>query len=378
MSVRGALGVYVHTPFCLSKCFYCDFASSVLPSMEAVERHSSAVVRELESQEINGEICSIYFGGGTPSLLPLSHIEKILQSIQKNFNVRRDAEITLEANPICSGDFALDADKITGYKKLGINRISIGAQSFNDKFLAMLGRRHRARDVVTTCERIRKVGDISISLDAMYALPQQQLSDWFEDLRKLVSLEPEHISFYELTIAERTVFGKRTNLELPEEDTVIAMYEGGIEYLAENGFNQYEISNFSRPGKECVHNQLYWSNHEYIGLGAGAWSYINGRRYKNIYPAAAYSEAIELGNESVDYSESLVLLERISESLRLGLRCNKGVNLKDFEKEWGSLAPFIKTMEELLGDKLLARDGERVFLTPRGRLLSDSVFLRFV
>jgi len=378
MSVCRPLGLYIHIPFCLSKCFYCDFASSVFPSMEVVERHTSAIVQDLERQKTEGEICSIYFGGGTPSILPLSHIEEILRSIRQTLNLRQDAEVTLEANPVCSGEFSLDMDKITEYKKLGINRISIGAQSFNNKFLETLGRRHKEHDTVTVCKRLREAGNISISLDAMYALPRQSLSDWFEDLRKLVSLEPDHISFYELTIAERTVFGKKRNLELPEEDTVIAMYEEGIEYLSKNGFIQYEISNFSRTGKQCVHNQLYWSNHEYLGLGAGAWSYIQGRRYKNIYPAAKYSGALESGRDSTDYSESLTLHERLAESLRLGLRRNAGVNVKDFEKEWGALAPFTKTIEELLDDKLLASKSGRIFLTPRGRLLSDSVFLRFI
>jgi len=378
------LGLYIHTPFCLSKCFYCDFASAVLESPDIMSKHTSAVIKDIECQRtsrgINKTVFhSIYFGGGTPSLLPLKELESLLGSIRNNLKLKENLEVSLEANPVLNllhrGDkFGLSREKIQGYKSLGINRISLGVQSFNDNFLSILGRIHRSSDVFKVYNYLRNE-NFQVNFDLMYGLPGQSLSGCMDDLKKAVALEPDHISFYELTLSEESVLGKSLK-KCPEEDLVISMYEEGSIYLVEKGFQHYEISNFSKA-KKCVHNWNCWGNGEFMGVGAGAWSHILGRRYKNTYPASKYIKAVNSGENSIDYSENLSLEKAAAESLILLLRRSEGVPSEKFNKGLGA-SLFLEKLKKLSEEGLISMENERIFLTPRGKLLSNYVFLELI
>ncbi len=419
---KRELGLYIHTPFCRSKCFYCDFSSSLIPPQAMVKKHTDAIISDLKRQKYSSgtkaPLHSIYFGGGTPSAVCVEEIEKIMDHVAANYNLLGNihsrtqqaavdcstrmrqkytqgcfsfedtpncVEISLEANPtdIYSGLIKQDTQKLKRYRSSGVNRISLGSQSFDDKQLKLLGRKHKSRDVINACELIKATGGLKLSIDLMYALPGQSLSEWERSLKTALLLEPDHISFYELTVPEMTVFGRmnrKGRLCLPDEDIVINMYLKGIELLGREGYVQYEISNFSKPRMECVHNLRCWSGGEYIGVGAGAWSFILGRRYRNVYPAGKYINKIFEYGDSIDFSETLSVKEALTESLILGLRLNRGISLKSFEKKWGvsPVGLLSDKIEELAEKGLLCVDGGRLFLTEQGRILSDSVFVHLM
>lgn len=321
--MNNNIGIYVHIPFCRRRCRYCDF-TSYDGEFNAVGDY----FKKLENEMLSFERCNvdtIYFGGGTPSCIDSFYICSFLEKIYKHFNVKKDAEITIEVNPD-----SVDCDKLNSYKEAGINRISMGAQSFVDEELKFLGRLHDAKGIRTAYELIRKCGFDNVSLDLMFGLPNQTMENLNYSINEILKLSPEHISCYGLKIEEGTCLYNQLELGriFPIDDDLFAdMYENLCERLASKGYIQYEISNFSLKGKESKHNSRYWMCDEYIGLGAGASSYLKGVRSKNTNNLLNYKNEVE---------EVLTLNDKMSEFVVLGLRMTeKGINTEEFGVRFG-------------------------------------------
>ncbi len=324
------VGIYLHIPFCLSKCHYCDFCST-RAGEEVIEKYTSALCSEILSfrKEHGGSLVAdtVYFGGGTPSLLSLSQLERILSALDKSFSVDKSCEITIEVNPKTA-----DREKLSGMYSLGINRLSIGMQSGNDSELKLLGRIHSFEDFKKCYFDAREVGFDNISADLMYGIPDQSEESFACSMEKLTALAPEHISSYCLTIEEGTNFYKRQGkLNFPNEDKVSDMYSQMSEYLSSCGYKKYEISNFARDGFESRHNLKYWRCREYIGFGAAAHSYFNDTRYAHSRDIETYlrGESIICDIEMIDREEQM------REFLMLGMRLSKGVELSSFREKFG-------------------------------------------
>lgn len=327
----------------------------------------------------NHTMATIYYGGGTPSVLPALYIEEIQQTIASQFTVDENAEVTIECNP-----GTIEEEKLRRYRSYGCNRLSIGLQSAKDEELAMLGRIHTYRDFCAGFEAARKVGFQNISVDIMSALPGQTLASYEETLRKVVEFHPEHISSYSLIVEEGTDFYRRYcegSLVLPEEEEERLMYVRTKEYLEEWGYERYEISNYSKPGYRSRHNSSYWTGADYLGLGLGASSYIEGIRFKNPTEMEVYKSRIYTGDYRKDYTEVEVLTEemKIEEYIFLGLRRKEGISGREFQehfhmdfgKKYGEV---LKQMEE---DGLMYCEGDRIALTEKGVDVSNYVFEKF-
>ncbi len=302
------LGLYLHFPFCISKCPYCDFNSYQLKEDNQISFYISALYQEITaySQKIKkNSIKTIYLGGGTPTILSGVQIYNILEFCKNKFTIDKNAEITIEANP-----GTVDGEKIKLLIESGINRLSLGAQSFNNLFLKKLGRIHNTQDIIDSYYLAREMGFNNINIDIMFALPGQTTKDLQTTLEKAVSLKPDHLSLYNLTIKPGTEYYenyKRNILTLPSEDEEFDMYSWAINFLKENNFEHYEIANFARPYKRSMHNIIYWQNKPYLGIGAGAYSFIKGYRYMNYENPARYIKEITSGKLPVDNGEKLSL-----------------------------------------------------------------------
>lgn len=394
------LGIYIHIPFCLSKCGYCDFNS--YEGMEgAIGEYVRAVKREISLISLQPyDIVSIFFGGGTPTILESGQLIEILESFRKLFNLTADAEITIEANPE-----TLTLDKLKKLRRGGFNRISIGVQSFNDRFLKKLGRIHDSKKAYQGILSARNAGFENISIDMMFGIPDETLSDWESDIKTVIELKPEHISTYNLTIEKGTQFWSETQAkacgyQLPDEDKQLEMYEKGIELLTKAGYEHYEISNFAKlcsdrsesNGWKCLHNQIYWRNEEYLGMGAGAYSYIDGERRWNIKNPTEYIKAIMLPPHSPPYkggdkgrvavagSERLDSKKVMGETIMMGLRMLNGINLQSFKKRFGVELKSIysDTISQLLKDNLVVFDNGNFKLTHKGLLFYNDVAAEFL
>lgn len=383
--------LYIHVPFCLHKCPYCDFNTYALASIPE-EEYVAALLAELdfraELAEWRGrEVRSIYFGGGTPSLFSARSISRIVASISRFFPVHYRAEISLEANP-----GTLDADYLSQLAAAGINRLSLGAQSLDPEVLKTLGRMHSPQQIETAVLSAREAGFNNLNLDLIYAAPGQTSASLQADLLAFAALEPEHISAYGLTIEKGTPFYqsyKRGLLRLPADDQVVEMMESVARHLTEAGFRQYEISNYARPGFEAQHNLAYWHGVDYLGLGAGAHSFlacepplgeVYGMRWSNFaLPARYMSEAVTHGRAE-GWRDKLNREEAIFEFFFLGLRTIEGVEQSEFEQRFGvrveQLFPFVIPM--LKEQELLAEHEGKLALTQKGLLLADSVIEHFV
>ena len=311
-------GIYIHIPFCLNKCNYCDFLS-FKSDKESRKKYVDYLLKEMElypSYKYN----TVYFGGGTPSLLDLEDIERILEKL----DIEEGAEVTLEVNPK-----TVDYDKLVQLKKIGINRLSIGIQSFDEKYLRILGRMHSSEEGIETYYNARKAGFENISLDLMFSLPGQSVEEVENDLKKLLSMKPEHFSIYSLIWEEGTVFFEKLKkglLRETENEIEADMFEKIIDTAEEAGYIHYEISNFSLPEKEAVHNTKYWENKEYLGIGLGASGYINDIRYKNQMKFLEYYDSIESRVKPIMEKEMVTLKEREEYKYILGFRLlKKGV-----------------------------------------------------
>ena len=380
----GAVSLYIHIPFCLKKCRYCDFLSGPQTQQQR-ERYVQALVREIRGQKDcppGTPVDTVFFGGGTPSVLTMDQIGRILDAARENFSFLPDAEISLEMNPGTA-----DPGKLLAFRQAGINRLSIGVQSMHDEELRLLGRIHSAEQAREAFVMARDAGFDNISIDLISALPGQTFDSWADSLRQAVEWKPEHISAYSLIIEPGTpffdLFEKGKLPALPDEETDREMYHYTRRFLAQHGYARYEISNYALPGRACRHNCGYWTGHPYLGLGIGAASYVNGTRFSNtadledyIQKMAVYGPAGQPSMEGIRREiHVLTRQEKMEEFMFLGLRMTEGVSGADFT------ARFKKTLDEVYGDVirghiakgLIERSEDGLRLTERGTDLSNYV-----
>jgi len=365
-----AESLYIHIPFCIRKCIYCDF-TSIPYDPELAKKYGDALCTELRlNRDFAGELKTIYIGGGTPSLMPEDFFESIFCCIRDVFTISPSAEITIEANP-----GAISGSKIGTLLSLGVNRASIGVQSLHDGELATLGRVHTSVEAERSVMAMKDFGLDNISVDLMYGIPGQTPETWSETLNRTAGLAPSHISAYELTPEKKTPLAgllKTGRLILPDEGLVLEMYDHAIDFLSLKGYEHYEISNFARPGLECRHNMNYWNRGEYIAAGAGAHSFLRGVRAKNTSDVRAYIERLEAGIPPVIESTLVTPREGMREFIFLGLRKREGIGLKDGEIGGTCIAA---AAGDLIERGYLEILNDRLRLTRKGIILSNSVLV---
>ncbi|HEX8265432.1 MAG TPA: radical SAM family heme chaperone HemW [Pyrinomonadaceae bacterium] len=374
-------GVYLHIPFCRSRCSYCDFAVSIYQS-DLAEKYVDALCEEVQSSKFKVQspaIDTIYFGGGTPSLLTPKQAEKILRAVFSRFSIQTNAEITMEMNP-----GTLTPEIARDFRSLGINRASYGAQTFDDDELKRLGRRHSAEDVRKTIDLLRDADFSNVSFDLIAGLPSQSLKDWERNLNEALKLKPEHLSLYLLEIHEGTPLAKHISegkQPAPDEDLAGEMYSFLLEKIAESNYEQYEISNFCLPGFESRHNSKYWTFDAVYGFGCSAHSFDGEhRRWANVRDTNAYIKLIEKTGGAIVEETVLDEKERRAEFAFLGLRLMHGVCLADFEQKFGValLDEYGGALEESFEAGLIEIEENRLRLTGKGALFSNTVFAAFV
>ncbi|MDT2805209.1 radical SAM family heme chaperone HemW [Vagococcus lutrae] len=371
---------YLHIPFCEHICYYCDF-NKVFIEGQPVDEYIDMLIREMSflKEEVSAHpLSTMYIGGGTPTSLSAKQLEKLMIGIHEQLPLASGVEFTVEANP---GD--LTADKISVLKNYGVNRLSMGVQSFDDRLLKKIGRKHTASDVFDTMRLLEKSGLNNVSIDLIYALPGQSLESFQDSLDKALSLDLPHYSLYSLILENQTVFynlARQGRLHLPDEDEEGDMFDLAASFMEAHGRKQYEVSNFAIPGKESQHNLVYWNNEEYYGLGAGASGYLDGVRYRNFGPIQQYMQPLKEQKRPIRDEEILTEQARMEEELFLGLRKREGVSYAlFFEKFNQSLDEvFGNVIEELVAEKLLVKDTQHIALTRRGLALGNNVFQRFL
>jgi len=371
---KKPLGIYVHIPFCRSKCQYCDFYSVTTKDDKILDGYLQAVcahIREAGALAPGYQVDTIYFGGGTPSLFGAEGLSAILTAIRKSFDVSGNAEITFEANPDSVSERLLRRLRSEGF-----NRVSLGIQCDDDEILKKIGRPHNYAQAASAVQRIRKIGFKNLSLDLMYGLPGQSLSAWKRTLEHVLKLQPEHISCYGLTVEEGTpLYEYREFCNLADDDTQAQMYLDAVEILSQHGYRQYEISNFCRKGQVSRHNMKYWQGGEYLGFGPNASSDFGGRRFTIIRDLQGYIDGIRTGGQVLQEVQTVANRERASEYLLTRLRTVSGINSQDYEKQYLlSFAPLEKKLMKCreLGYANKTYDG-RWHLTPTGFLISNSI-----
>lgn len=382
-------GIYIHTPFCRSRCSYCDFATGMYAS-DAADRYVRAVVAEISrwsEVEPPAAIDTIYFGGGTPSLLTIEQLESILNAVRDCFAVDSSSEITLEINPGDGGAGAEARRRImSGWRRLRINRASFGAQTFDDRELKMLGRTHDSGDISKTFQHLREAGFDNINFDLIGALPGQTMEGWKRNLDEALQLRPEHLSLYLLDVHEGTPLHDQINRGMrpkPDEDLAAEMYARMTEQVCAAGYEHYEISNFCLPGFESRHNTKYWSGAPYYGFGNSAHSYdgnagsaATARRWSNERDVAKYVELVEKNQSPIAERTELSEEDARSEAIFLGLRLMRGIDLQSYHARFGKdlREQFNGELDRLQAAGLIATDEARLKLTARGALLSNEVF----
>ena len=380
-SSMNAAGIYIHIPFCRSRCSYCDFATGLYESSLA-EQYVRALVSEIESWneiETPGAVDTIYFGGGTPSLLSAEQLQTILDAVHARFRVVPGSEITLEMNP---GTVTREA--LREFRSLGVNRASFGAQTFDDKELARLGRSHSTSETIQTFEWLREAGFENVSLDLIAGLPGQSIAAWQRNLERSLALNPEHLSFYLLEVHEGTPLAEhiRTGKQpRPDADLAAQMYQLMLESACAAGYEHYEISNLCRRGWESRHNTKYWDGTAYYGFGCSAHSYDGAdQRWANQRSVLGYIEAIEQGVDVIVERTALTPDEIRAEAAFLGLRLMRGLNTKQYQNHFGVdlLTEHQEELKQFHEAGLLEFDGDVLRLTRSGALLSNEVFSAFV
>ena len=372
------LGLYLHIPYCLHKCGYCDFNSHPENRKEAIH-YIDALLKELRSYaKKEYTVTSVFMGGGTPTILLPSQLKQILNTVQQGFNLTSDCEITIEANPA-----TIKLQSLQEIRKAGYNRISIGVQSFDQKELQLLERVHGEKEIHSTVHRARSANFENLSMDLIFALPGQTIEKWQSNLKQAIAKNPDHLSTYNLTIEPATAFfklHKRGKLILPNEDIQLEMYETTIRTLKDAGYQHYEISNFAKPGMESQHNINYWNNGEYIGVGAGASSYLNGERFKNTNLPSNYIREIKAKKNAIESRERLEPIHAMGETLMLGLRMLKGISVDAFERRFqvSFQKVYGKVLAPLLNQELITYNQNRIALSRKGLLLANSVILKFM
>jgi putative oxygen-independent coproporphyrinogen III oxidase len=379
--------LYLHIPFCHTRCHYCDFNTyaGILPLREPYVR---ALLGEIAlagnmAAQADGSLRrsrTIFFGGGTPSLLSVTQIARLLDACRTHFAVDAGAEITLEANP-----GTLDREQLVGLRAAGINRLSMGAQSFDAQLLATLGRIHTPEEITQAVEYAREAGFGSINIDFMFGLPNQTMGHWQETLEKAVALRPEHLSLYSLIIEEGTPFYSWVHegrITPGDEDLCADMYEYADDFLHSAGYENYEISNWALPGHQSRHNLTYWQNLPYIGMGAGAYSSFGGRRFSNVRDPNEYIRILKTGQiaENAAETEQVGRAQEMSETAFLALRTAQGLHLPTFERRFAE--PFSNfagnRLQRVAEAGLLEQENGWLRLSKRGRLLGNEVFLRLL
>ncbi len=381
----SAVGLYLHLPFCLRKCAYCDFASLALDDaggMPAARRYLEALFIEIDRRAMSDEfygawVRTVYFGGGTPTILPPDWIGELLTRLRHRFPFEAHAEITIEANP-----GTVDDAKIAALLAAGINRLSLGVQSFSDEVLCTLGRVHSAAEARDAVSAARAAGCTNLSLDLMFGIPEQTMDQWRDTLRQALDARPEHISLYALSVEPGTPLSRSISagdLPPPDDDLAADMYEAARETLARAGYEHYEISNFARPGSQCRHNRIYWADEEYLGLGASAHSFCGGIRWNNSADAEVYVQWIERGRLPVVRAEALSALDRAREMLMLGLRRAEGLSWAEVAErcEVSAEEAFASETGRLCREGLLVIENGLLRIPPARWLLSNEVLSQF-
>jgi len=418
MERERRLSLYVHIPFCIAKCGYCDFNSYAgLESL--IPAYAQALLREAEMWSAacpsGRRACAgwraetLFFGGGTPSLMPLAEVERILEGLRRHLGLTPDAEVTLEANP-----GTVDKPYLSRLREMGVNRLSLGVQSFRDDELAFLGRIHSAKEARSAYRAARSAGFDNVGLDLIFGLPGQTVDRWLENLDEAIGLGPEHLSLYALTVEEETPLARDVacgRTPAPDPDLQAELYLRSAERLTPAGYEQYEISNWARPGRRCRHNLTYWHNGFWLGLGAGAHSHLPGNwelgtgnqdpgiwdRFSRFAAEVSPRRYIELVNETwkqwsqegtptlddmrqVTFREEADPSLELSDTLVLGLRLSDGVSLRELRRRFGhdALESHTAAFEEAISLGLLERLDGRLRLTARGRLLANEVFVRLL
>ncbi len=374
------VAIYIHIPFCRSRCAYCDF--NTYAGLESdIPAYVEAVCREIETagQRWGGfPAPTIYFGGGTPSLLAHHHLRDLLRAVRAAFRLPADAEISMEANP-----GTLTPAYLRDLGDVGIRRLSLGVQSLHDAELELLGRLHTRDQALAAVAAAREAGFQNLSLDLIYGLPRQTLGHWQETLRTAAALQPEHLSLYALTIEEGTPLARQIaagRLPTPDPDIAADMYEWAAASLARAGYRHYEISNWARPGRECRHNLTYWRNEPWLGVGAGAHTWLDRRRWANLPHPHAYAEAVAQGRAPIAEEHPIEPEQEMGDTMMLGLRLSEGVAAARFQARFGVEleTAYGETLGRLRDRGLLTWDGQVARLTDRGRLLGNQVFVQFV
>ena len=373
--MKKELELYIHIPFCVRKCAYCDFLSGPA-DYEAQRSYKEALIREIENVEsfADSEVSSIFIGGGTPSVFSEQWMAEVLEKVYTHFNVRQDAEISIEANP-----GTVDLGKLAVYRQAGINRISFGCQSGDNRELKLLGRIHTWEEFRESFSMAREAGFSNINVDLMSGLPGQSLASWEDSLYKTAQLKPEHISAYSLIIEEGTPFASQ-KLELPDEEEERNMYERTREILEDWGYHQYEISNYARPGRECRHNLGYWQRKEYLGLGLGSASLVGETRFSNTRNMENYLNNSDSAAKIREEREILTVQQQMEEFMFLGLRMTEGISVTEFREVFGVSLEQIygKVLEKYKKLELLEERGGRLRLTRKGISVSNPVLADFL
>lgn len=368
--------LYIHIPFCISKCAYCDFTSfagkdELIPAyFDALNKEISFYAPQFETRKVD----TVYVGGGTPSYVPHRYISEVLETVNKNFHLSENCEISMESNP-----GTLNDEKCISYKQAGINRISLGVQAVQNPLLHLLGRAHTFEDVLRSVDAIRSAGFNNLNLDIMFGLPTQTMQDWQETLNKILALHPEHISTYSLIVEEGTPFYPLYNkMDEDEKDRDMARYL--YETLQSQNYLQYEISNFALSGKECRHNLYCWEMEEYLGIGLNAHSFIKATRFANDDTLEGYIDAVKQKGTAVIFEESLSRRELIGDYMMLGLRKTEGINLIDFKDSFNEdlIDVFHNEIDKFMEKGLLALKTNNLSLTKKGMDYANYVMREFL
>ncbi|MFN3532742.1 MAG: radical SAM family heme chaperone HemW [Candidatus Brocadia sp.] len=369
--------LYMHIPFCARKCKYCDF-NSIVAETKIIDRYLHALEVELRALQGQYVFKTVYIGGGTPSILTETQLEMLLHSVVRYIPVSNIQEYTVEVNP-----GTLSKEKVALLKEYFVNRISLGVQSFQDSQLKLLGRIHSGNDARNAFALLRKHGFKNINVDLIFGCPGQSLDDWEKDLRIAVELSPEHISTYALAYEDGTPLNADLEngvIHKLDESVELEMYKTAINHLVSNGYNHYEISNFAKDGCECSHNQVYWENKSYTGVGAGAYSFIDGTRASNERDVLKYIDGIHENKNIKSFRECLPLDRFASETVIMSLRLRQGISNTDFRERFGYKLEeqFGDQMNRLIKDGLMSYENERLKLTEKGLFIADTVMTEFV
>ena len=381
--MKNELELYLHIPFCVRKCAYCDFLSSP-ENGETIENYVEALIREIKAYQalsLNDIVVTIFLGGGTPSVLEGNQMERIFEALHEVFEIAEDAEITVEANP-----GTVTQEKLSAYRKLGINRISFGLQSADNGELKLLGRIHTYEQFLESYEMARTAGFTNINIDLISAIPKQTVRSWEETLKRIIRLKPEHISAYSLIIEEGTSFaklygeGSPLERDLPSEEEERLMYEKTEEILGENGYHRYEISNYAKPGFACRHNIGYWKRTDYLGFGPSAASLFGNRRWTNTADRSLYLKACGALEKIREDEEILSRQDAMEEFMFLGLRMTQGISTAEFEEKFGKEihAVYGGVLKKYEAMHLLQEHSGRLALTRDGISVSNVILADFL